>query len=230
MVSRKLMGFWAFMDVLLLGAGGFAVAMSILWRSPGLIRVMTLSSTQLTSGLVLGIFLLITFVISVGAIVQRNHVTIGLVILNYFLLADALLVIVMGTFLWFPSLTQRNMFHEKWLGISQAQRIELQDRFSCCGYFNASDTAEVGGNFCTQPQVDFLNALDLTNDDNARFFCVQPITAAGDDIMGNVFTALYSFMVPVLCLLLASISVIYKRQEDERFKKIDAKRGGRGFV
>jgi hypothetical protein len=230
MVSRKLMGFWAFMDVLLLGSGAFAVAMSIVWRAPDLLRDMTLSSTQLTAGLLLGIALLVTFVISVGAIVQRNHVTIGLVILNYVLLIDALMVIVIATFLWFPSLTERNMFHEKWLGITRDDRIVLQDKFSCCGYFNASDTAEVGGTFCTQPQVDFLNALDLTNDDNARFFCVQPVSAAGDAILGNVFTALYSFMVPVLCLLLASISVIFKREEDERFKKIDAKRGGRGFV
>jgi hypothetical protein len=58
----------------------------------------------------------------------------------------------------------------------------------------------------------------------------------------------YGYMAVILCLLLASLCVIKKvtsipfkcqsqqlnfnsqRQEDERFKKIDAKRGGRGFV
>jgi hypothetical protein len=230
MVSRKLMGFWALMDVFLLAAGGLAVALAIVWRSPDLIRNMTLGSTELTGGLILGITLLVTFAVSIGAIIQANHVTIGLVILNYFLLFDAIMVIVLGTMLWFPSLTERNFFHGKWLGLTPEQRVGLQDQFSCCGYFNASDTAEVAGTFCTQPQVDFLNALDLTNDDNAKFFCVQHVTEAGDAIIGNVFTGLYSFMVPVLCLLLASVSVIFKREEDERFKKIDGKRGGRGFV
>jgi len=59
---------------------------------------------------------------------------------------------------------------------------------------------------------------------------VKPFTAFADVTLENVFSALYGMMVPVLGLLLASISVIYKRKEDERFKKIDAKRGGRGFV
>jgi len=178
----------------------------------------------------LGISLLITFVFSIGAIVQANHVTIGLVILNYMLLVDSIIVLVIGTFVWFPTLTERAVFHKVWAGLSRDDRITLQDKFSCCGYFNASDIAEVGGTFCTQTQVDFLNALDLANDDNAHFFCVKPVTAFADVTLENVFSAIYGMMVPVLCLLLASISVIYKRKEDERFKKIDAKRGGRGFV
>lgn len=57
----------------------------------------------------------------------------------------------------------------------------------------------------------------------------------------------YSFMGVILCLLLATLCVIKRvssycaqllipvinclqRQEEERFKKIDEKRGGRGFV
>lgn len=68
---------------------------------------------------------------------------------------------------------------------------------------------------------------------------------------GEHVLQVYGFMAIVLCLLLASLCVIKKvclytfqmftifneknlycrqRQEDERFKKIDAKRGGRGFV
>jgi len=230
MVSRKLMGFWALMDVLLLGAGGLAVAMSILWRGQDLLRNMVFTPTYLTMGLVLGIALLATFVVSIGAIIQANHVTIGLVILNYMLLLDALIIIVIGTVVWFPTLRERDFFHKSWSDMSRDDRIFLQDKFSCCGYFNASDIAEVGGSFCTQTQVTFLNALDLRNDDNAHFFCVSPVTGYADYALENAFSTLYAFMVPVACLLLASISVIYKRQEGERFKKIDAKRGGKGFV
>jgi hypothetical protein len=230
MVSKKLMGFWALMDVLLLGAGGLSVAMSILWRGQDLLRNMVFTPTYLTMGLILGIALLITFVFSIGAIVQANHVTIGLVILNYLLLVDVLLILVIGSVMWFPTLRERDLFHKSWIDMSRDDRIFLQDKFSCCGYFNASDVSEVGGSFCTQSQVTFLNALDLRNDDNAHFFCVKAVTAYTDYALENAFSTLYAFIVPVIGLLLASISVIYKRAEAERFKKIDAKRGGKGFV
>lgn len=224
------MGFWAFVDILVLAAGALSVAMSIIYRRQDLLMNMVITPAHLTAGMVLGISLLVTFVVSVGAIVQANHVTMGLVILNYFLLCESIIVLVIGTFVWFPTLTERAVFYTAWKALSSQDRITLQDKFSCCGYFNASDNVEVGGTFCTQPQVDFLNALDLTNDDNAQFFCVKPITGFADYTLNNVFTSIYGFMAPVLCLLLASICVIYKRQEDERFKKIDAKRGGKGFV
>lgn len=62
-----------------------------------------------------------------------------------------------------------------------------------------------------------------------------------------ILSQVYGYMAIVLCLLLVSLCVIKKvtssyldcysaihfdlqRQEDERFKKIDAKRGGGGFV
>jgi len=223
------MGFWTLVDILLLAGGGLSVAMSIVWRKTDLVMNTVLTPDILLAGLILGICLLITFLVSVGAIVQANHVTIGLVVLNYFLLFDAIVILVVGTYIWVPSLTQRARFHNAWTHLTVDQRITLQNQWQCCGYFNASDFAEVGG-YCTQSQVNFLNILDLGNDDNAHFFCVKPYTAASDYTLENVFTAVYAMMVPVLSLLLASVCVIYKRNETERFKKIDSKRGGKGFV
>lgn len=49
MVSKKLLGFWAIMDILLLAAGGLAVAMSIVWRAPDLLRNMVFTPSYLTS-------------------------------------------------------------------------------------------------------------------------------------------------------------------------------------
>jgi len=230
MVSRYLMGFWTLVDILLLAGGGLSVAASIIWRKSDLVMNTILTPDILLAGLILGICLLITFMVSVGAIVQANHVTIGLVILNYFLLADAVVVLIIGTYIWIPSLTQRARFHNAWTHLTVGERIRLQDQWNCCGYFNASDFAEVGGKYCSQTQVDFLNILDLGNDDNAHFFCVKQYTAISDYTLENVFTTVWAMMVPVLSLLLASICVIYKRNEAERFKKIDAKRGGKGFV
>jgi len=223
MVSKGLMASWAFIDFLLLAAGGMSIALSIIWRAPNILMNMALSSEFLTAGMVVGIALSATFLVSLGAVVQRNHVTIGFVILNWCLIVDALLVTVVGTMIWFFSLRQRDEFQKKWTALPPADRITLQDEFSCCGYFSANDT-EFGGSFCQNATF----AQGLSNDTSN--FCVSHITAFTDYTLENTFTTIYGFMAVVLSLLVASLCVIKKRQEEERFKKIDAKRGGRGFV
>jgi len=219
------MGVWVSLDILLLAAGVLSLVLSIVWRAPNTLMNMVLSNADLTGGTILGVALLTTFMMSVGAIIQRNHVTIGLVLLNYALLVDAIGILVIGTFIWFSTLEERANFHKLWVNASPAVRITLQDKFKCCGYFNGTDLAQVGGSFC-QSQ-DFISALASNVSSN---FCVAPITNFADVTLNNVFSTIYGFMAIVLCLLLASLCVINKRQEPERFKKIDAKRGGRGFV
>lgn len=219
------MGVWVGLDILLVAAGALSLALSIVWRAPNILMNMVISSADLTAGTILGIALLVTFVISIAAIVQRNHVTIGLVILNYTLLIDAIGILCIGTFIWMYTLKERANFHLLWSEATPAVRITLQDQFKCCGYFNGTDLAEVGGSFC-QSQ-DFINNLATNVTSN---FCVTPVTGFADYTLNNIFTTIYGMMSIVLCLLLASLCVIKKRQEDERFKKIDAKRGGRGFV
>lgn len=78
--------------------------------------------------MILGIVLIITFAVSVGAIIQKNHITIGLVILNYNLLLDAIGIVVAGTFIWFFTLQERDNFHVRWLDASRETRILLQDQ------------------------------------------------------------------------------------------------------
>jgi ABC-type uncharacterized transport system involved in gliding motility auxiliary subunit len=77
---------------------------------------------------VLGIAMLITFAISIGAIVQRNHITIGLVILNWTLILDALGILIMGTFVWFFTLEERNNFHSVFSQQSTQNKIAIQDK------------------------------------------------------------------------------------------------------
>ncbi|KAF8644123.1 hypothetical protein AX16_008652 [Volvariella volvacea WC 439] len=223
MVSRKLMGVWAALDLCLLAAGAVAIALSIVWRAPNILMNMVLSDADLTAGLVLGVALLVTFAISIAGVVQQNHITIGLVVLNWALLIDAIGIIIIGTFVWFFTLRERANFYELWLAATPDVRRTLQDQFKCCGYFTGNDTVEIGG-YCES--LDFANSLNETVLEN---FCVTPITAFADMTLNNVFTTVYGYMAIVLSLLLATLCVIKKRQEDERFKKIDAKRG-RSFV
>lgn len=227
MVSRKLMAAFAFFDVCLLAAGVVSLVLSIVWRAPDVLMNMVLSNASLTAGTILGISLLVTFVISVAAVVQRNHVTVGFVILNWALLLDAIGIVVIGTFVWYWTLQPRANFRVLWEAASPETRIILQDRLQCCGYFNGTDLAEIGGSFCTSREV--IDALPV-DPELMTNFCVTPITAFADKTLNNIFTTVYGYMAIVICLFLASLCVIKKRQEDERFKKIDAKRGGRGFV
>ncbi len=80
------------------------------------------------AGTVLGIALIVTFVISIAAVVQKNHVTFGLVLLNYVLILDALGIIVIGTFVWWFTLKERFYYRGLWAGASVATRIALQDQ------------------------------------------------------------------------------------------------------
>jgi len=225
MVSKGLMASWAFIDFLLLAAGGMSIALSIVWRAPSILMNMAISNEFLTAGMILGIMLCTTFLVSLGAVVQRNHVTVGFVVLNWFLIVDAVAVVVVGSMIWFFSLRQRNEFHTKWIALSSNDRITLQDQFHCCGYFNATDNPEIGGSFCVSQ--DFANSLSVNTTSN---FCVTPVTLFTDYTLENTFTTIYGFMAVILSLLVASLCVIKKREEEERFKRIDAKRGGGGFV
>jgi len=220
MVSKRLMGAWAFFDFTLLAAGVVTLALSIVWQQPNFLLNLVLSKADLTAGMVLGVALIATFFLSIGAIVQKNHVTIGLVILNWMLILDALGILIIGTFIWFYTLAEKNNFHVAFSQQSAQNKIAIQDKFKCCGYFLINDTLEIGGNVCSSQQA----AVAVNNT------CVLPITAFADTTLNDVFTTVYGFMAIVICLFLASLCVINKRQEDERFKKIDAKRGGRGFV
>lgn len=186
---------------------------------------MTFSAGDLNAGLAVGIAFLITTALSIGAIIQRNHVTIGLVVLNWVLISDAIIVTVAGTFIWFYTLRERAEYHVKYAHLQPSQRIVVQDMFSCCGYFNASDLVEIGGNFCQNST--FVNSLNATVTSN---FCVTPVTHQVDVSLNDVFSTTYGFMIGIIGLFLSSLCVLKVRQEIERFRRIDSKRGGRGFV
>ncbi|TFY65465.1 hypothetical protein EVG20_g5582 [Dentipellis fragilis] len=225
MPSKYLNGAYAFFTFCLLAAGIISIVFSFVWRKTDLMINIVFSNADLTAGLVLGIFLLVSVFLAVGGIIQRNHVTIGLVILNWVLIGDSLGIVVIGTFVWYYTLQERNEFHGIWFNLQPSQRINIQDKYSCCGYFNATDGPEFGGKFCQS--ADFANSLNSTVLSN---FCVTPITSFADKSLNDVFTSVYGFMAVVICLFLTSLCVIKVRQEAERFKVIDAKRGGGGFV
>jgi hypothetical protein len=146
MASKYLHGFYGFFTLGLAVAGIISILFSFLWRRNDLILNMTFSHADLSgafwiyyallmscrfgfpAALVMGIALLLTSFLSVGAVIQRNHVTIGLVILNWVLIADAVIVLTIGTIVWFYTLRERNEFHLEYAKLQPSQRIAIQDQ------------------------------------------------------------------------------------------------------
>jgi len=220
MPSKKLMLSWWFFNLALLAAGTITIALSVVWRQPNVLMNMILPKMDLTVGLVLGLFFLVTWAFSIGAVIQRNHITGGLALLNWLLILDMGYLNVAGTVIWFFTLRLRDNFRAIWSEQSPGTRIVIQDMFKCCGYYNATDLVEIGGKFCADP----------TFVAQTQSFCVTPITAKANDTLNPIFSTVYGFMAILLCLFMATLCVINERKKEERFKKIDAKRGGRGFV
>ncbi|OCH95298.1 tetraspanin Pls1 family [Obba rivulosa] len=240
MVSKALMGAWGFFDLCLLTSAILSIAFSVVWRQPNLMLNFTLDTGRLDAGLILGILLLMTFFLSLGAAAQRNNVTKGFVLLNWMLILDAFAVLIVGSLFWFITLQERNHYFGVFQAASNETRLALQNKFSCCGYFTQNESSIVIGganNFCANET--FVASLVSPANDTGLYRCVGPITAITDVTLNDIFTsvritlcryAIYGFMAVVICLFLASLCVINKRVEEERFRKIDLKRGGSGFV
>jgi hypothetical protein len=218
MVSMVLMALWGTFDFFLLAAGGVMIAFSILWKAPDVFRNLVLTDMDLTVGMILGILYAVTFIISVGAIVQRNHVTIGLVILNWLLIFDTVFTLLFASVLWFRTLQEQVNFEKVWIAAPAQARLTLQDEWKCCGYRNSTNI-EIGGTACS--------TFDVAN---ATIGCMNQFTGLADNLLNETFTTIWGFTAITTCLFIATLCVMKKRQETERFRKIDAKRGGRGFV
>ncbi|KZV94055.1 hypothetical protein EXIGLDRAFT_645526 [Exidia glandulosa HHB12029] len=219
MVSKRLSAVWAFLAFCLLAAGGITIALSIVWRMPSLLFHFVVDDSFLTAGLALGIIYVATFVIALIAIVQPNHVTSFLAGLNWILLLDTLATVAIGSMIWISTLKERLMYDDKFNSAAFDTRTAIQDHFQCCGYFFGNETQTQYGGFCS----DATFASNQTG-------CVTPLTGYADYTLNNIFTCIYGYTAILTALMLASICVINKRVEVERFKKIDAKRGGKGFV
>ena len=130
--------------------------------------------------MILGILYAVTFVISVGAIVQRNHVTLGLIILNWLLIIDTVFTIVLASVLWFRTLQELDNFEKVWIAAPAQTRLTLQDEWSCCGYRNGTNM-EIGGTVCS--------TFDVAN---ATIGCMNQFAGLADDLLKDTFTYVYS--------------------------------------
>jgi len=218
MLSKRILSFWGFFDTCLLAAGVICFVFAIVWNHSGdPLRHLVIDNNYLHAGLALGSMFLATFVFSIVAIAQPNHVILPLALLNWALIADALAVVVIGTMIWWATLQERNNFNEAFEKTSADVRLIIQNQLQCCGYFATNDSTLVTQGFCS----DIKNATQP---------CVGPITSFADVTLNDIFTSTYGFAAVLIGLFLATLCIIKKRQEIERFKRIDLKQGRVAFV
>ncbi|KIM31717.1 hypothetical protein M408DRAFT_327171, partial [Serendipita vermifera MAFF 305830] len=196
MPSKQLMAVWGLLDFLMLAAGGGMIALAVILRAPDAIRALVLTDFDLNFGLVLGVMYVVGFVVSVGAIIQRNHVTIGLAILNWFLILNSVVTIVFGSNLWFMTLQEEQNFGNVWNATTAERRIAVQDQLQCCGFAN-NTAVEVGG-FCADPTRAADNGCDIK------------FTTIADTMLMDAFTTVYALTGILLMLFLATMCVIKK--------------------
>ncbi|KZT56501.1 hypothetical protein CALCODRAFT_435671 [Calocera cornea HHB12733] len=218
MISRKLVAVWSFLLVCLVAAGIVSLVLGILWKQPDLLRNLIISTSDTTAGIAMGVTFLVTALFAIIAILQPNANTMLLHVLNWILVGVGLEVVSIGTFIWYYTLTEMSDFDALWLVQSPDNIVQLQDIFQCCGYFNGTDHAVYQG-FC----ANMATAMNNTG-------CFVPLTGDADVTLNNIFTTVYGFMFIIILFFLATACVINKRVELERFKRIDEKRGGTGFV
>lgn len=130
--------------------------------------------------MVLGILYAVTFIISVGAIVQRNHVTIGLVIFNWLLIIDTAFTILFASVFWFRTLEIQVNYEKVWNSASPQTRVTLQDQWNCCGYRNGTNM-EIGGTVCPTFEVA-----------NVTIGCMSQFTGEADFLLVETFTCVHS--------------------------------------
>lgn len=82
----------------------------------------------------MGIMLVITWMISIGGILQQNHIVLGLHITNWALIVDAIAVLVIGGEVWVYTLEPTKNFLQQWTTASPQVVQSLQDtvRFWLC--------------------------------------------------------------------------------------------------
>ena len=69
--------------------------------------------------------LLMTFLLSLGAVAQRTSVTKGFVLLNWMLIVDAFAVLIVGSLFWFITLQERNHYFGVFKAVSNNTRVTV---------------------------------------------------------------------------------------------------------
>ncbi|WWC68125.1 uncharacterized protein I206_102047 [Kwoniella pini CBS 10737] len=225
---RKLIIIWSFLNFCLFSAGILLITLSILLSKPDYL-ILSLISTKINLkiiGITLGSTYIFSTIFSIISILFSSIENSNLLkILNIWLIIIAFLTLIFGSYIWIFSLNQISTFFEIWLNQSINIQERIQDKFQCCGYFNGT----LEGGF--KNQIGFCsNSIFASNQIGCQSIITSAKSPGSDFTLENIFTSIYGFEIIIGLLFLITVCLINERQIKVRFKRIDEKRGGGGFV
>lgn len=142
------MGFWSFVDMLLLAAAVASIVFSIVERKPDLMANIAISTEQLNgeclrlqvpnteptggpaAGLIMGVVLLASWIVSIIAVLSPTATVTGFVVLNWMLIMDVIAILVVGTSLWFYTLHIEDNYLAVWTSLPDASKLAVQNKVS----------------------------------------------------------------------------------------------------
>lgn len=129
------------------------------------------------------------------------------------ILVVVVLQLIVACVLWLETLTLRAFIEKFWLvALTPVDVGNLQEKLSCCGFANATDRAVV------TPKCPADGAAT-----SRVKGCKDPVVSSSQLVLENFYTAIFAaIFIDVFAFLGCAILAQY-RQEEERFKKIDAK-------
>jgi len=167
---------------------------------------LVLTSTDITVALVLGVICCATFFAALPA--YMTHSTTGLIRLSVLLPFEALGMIGGSGFIWFRTLQERANFWNVWQDGGLDVQLAIQDKWQCCGYWDASSAAL--GSKCASAAT----ALPA---------CVDPFQGYGDTLLERVTFFMFAIAAIMGVWVLVNLCLIAERNLLERFRLIDEK-------
>ncbi|KAF1991633.1 tetraspanin [Aulographum hederae CBS 113979] len=209
-------------DFVFVATGGLIMGFSLI--SESLIRAtptignvaqdLLLGECPLTAGVVNAVFIFVTFVIGLPALVLPNN--------RGWLRAQGWAVVLCGTFtlilglvIWFDTLATRSNLSSIWGQTPPLDQSLLQEKFNCCGYLDSQSPPFIQDGTCP-------NALIAAQKQG----CVQPFSDFANSYLDLIFTSAFGIVGIDVVMLLSVVVMIKHRQELERYRHIDEKNYG----
>jgi len=176
-------------------------------------RYSLISETTLKGGVANAGLVVLTFLLSLPTLVLRTSV-IWLRVQNVLVIACAMLTLILGLSVWVDTLTTTARLGHAWSLQAASTQSLLQTVFKCCGYLNSTSPAFQPDSVCTTAIVAAQ-----------RQGCSVPFSNYANSYLGMIFTASFGIVVVDIILFLCVAMLIRTRNEEIRYRHLDAKQG-----
>ncbi|RUS15348.1 hypothetical protein BC937DRAFT_92557 [Endogone sp. FLAS-F59071] len=227
----------------LLATGILILAVSIFWLNhPDTVRDAVVTMDLVFAGIVFGVFTSLSTL--PGLLGNLSPVRCKRSLIIYVILVVVVIAIdlSLATVVWFRSLQLRSAFAQLWAGIDRPTRISFQgyafpaDNPALTPMCSPSSTLQGKLHLRSpifQPSLVVSRLITPSSDLSNKIMycrgkqgCINPITAIASIQLINIYTTLYAFSaIGVLCIL-SGIVLIYARNDEERFLRIEEKQRG----